>query len=135
MSKEKQGNKLSLSLFREMLKNSGKLSAMLWKEKRGEIVMLGFVFLVVSAAPFLQSGSRGLLINELVNNTGSGTISSYLLLLVGVLILATLIPSVLFTIQNYLSKLFWFFLDEKIETLIIKKKGGTRCCYPRKPRT
>jgi ATP-binding cassette subfamily B protein len=123
MNKEKQDNKLSLSLFREMLKNSGKLSAMLWREKRSEIVLLGLVFLVVSAAPFLQSGSRGLLINELVNIAGSGTISSYLLLLIGVLILATLIPSVLFTIQNYLSKLFWFFLDEKIETLIIKKKG------------
>lgn len=123
MDKEKQEQKLSLSLFREMLKNSVKLTAMLWREKRGEIILLGFVFLVVSAAPFLRSGSRGLLINELVKIAGSGTMSSYLLLLVGVLILATLIPSVLFTIQNYLSKLFWFFLDEKIETLIIKKKG------------
>ena len=123
MDKEKQEHKLSLSLFREMLKNSVKLTAMLWREKRGEIILLGLVFLVVSAAPFLQSGSRGLLINELVKIAGSGTTSSYLLLLVGVLILATLIPSILFTIQNYLSKLFWFFLDEKIETLIIKKKG------------
>jgi len=123
MNKDKQENKLSLSLFREMLKNSAKLSAMLWKEKRGGVIALGFVFLVVSAAPFLQSGSRGLLINELVKITGSGAVSSYLLLLVGVLILATLIPSVLFTIQSYLSKLFWFFLEEKFETLVIRKKG------------
>src|SRR3990167_6745054 len=123
MNKDKQENKLSLSLFREMLKNSAKLSAMLWKEKRGGVIALGFVFLVVSAAPFLQSGSRGLLINELVKLTGTSTVSSHLLLLVGVLILATLIPSVLFTIQSYLSKLFWFFLEEKFETLVIRKKG------------
>ncbi|MEK7596128.1 MAG: hypothetical protein AAB564_01070 [Patescibacteria group bacterium] len=106
MNKEKQENKISFSLFREMLKNSVKLSAMLWKEKKSEVIALGFIFLVVSAAPFLQSGSRGLLINELVKIAENGTASSFLLFLAGMLILATLIPSVLFTIQNYLSKLF-----------------------------
>src|SRR3990167_3705263 len=109
MDKEKQEQKLSLSVFREMLGNSARLSAMIWKENKGSVIALGLVFLIVSAAPFLQSGSRGLLINELVEITGSGTASSYLLLLVGVLILATLVPSVLFIIQNYLSKLFYFF--------------------------
>lgn len=96
---------------------------MVWKEKKGSVIALGFVFLIVSAAPFLQSGSRGLLINELVEIAGNGTVSSYLLLFVGVLILATLIPSVLFTISNYLSKLFYFFLEEKFDTLVIQKKG------------
>ena len=123
MNKEKQEQKLSISAFREMLKNSIRLSAMMWRERKGGIIGLGLVFLIVSAAPFLQSGSRGLLINELIKIAGSGGVSSYLFILVGVLILATLIPSILFTIQNYLSKLFWFFLEEKFETLVIQKKG------------
>ena len=123
MDREKQEQKLSLSVVREMLGNSARLSAMIWKENKGSVIALGLVFLIVSAAPFLQSGSRGLLINELIKITGSGTASSYLLLLVGVLILATLIPSVLFTVQNYLSKLFYFFLEEKFDTLVIQKKG------------
>lgn len=123
MDKEQQQNKLSLSVFREMLQNAARLSAMIWKEKKGTVIALGFVFLIVSAAPFLQSGSRGLLINELIDIAGSGHINSYLFLLVGVLIVATLIPSVLLTIQNYLAKLFWFFLEEKFEILAIKKKG------------
>lgn len=123
MNKEKQEQKLSISAFREMLKNSVRLSGMMWKERKGGIIGLGLVFLIVSAAPFLQSGSRGLLINELIKIAGSSGVSSYLFILVGTLILATLIPSILFTIQNYLSKLFWFFLEEKFETLVIQKKG------------
>jgi len=123
MNKEKQEQKISISAFREMLKNSIRLSAMMWKEKKGGIIGLGLVFLIVSAAPFLQSGSRGLLINELIKIAGNSGVSSYLFILVGILILATLIPSILLTIQNYLSKLFWFFLEEKFETLVIQKKG------------
>ncbi len=123
MDREKQEQKLSLSIFREMLGNIARLSAMIWKENKGSVIALGFVSLIVSVAPFLQSGSRGLLINELIKITGSGTVNFYLFLLVGGLILATLIPSVLFTIQNYLSKLFYFFLEEKLDTLVIQKKG------------
>ncbi|MEK7078517.1 MAG: ABC transporter ATP-binding protein [Patescibacteria group bacterium] len=122
MDKEKQ-EKLSFSVFREMLRNSVRLSAMIWKENKGSVIALGLVFLIVSAASFLQSGSRGLLINELVKIAGTGVVGSYLFILVGVLILATLIPSVLFTVQNYLSKLFYFFLEEKFDTLVIQKKG------------
>lgn len=106
-----------------MWDNSKKLNALIWKEKRGGVIALALVFLIVSAAPFLQSGSGGLLINELVKISGSGRASSHLFLLVGILIGATLVPSVFFTIQNYLSKLFYFFLEEKFETLVIKKKG------------
>ena len=106
-----------------MLRNSVRLSAMIWKENKGSVIALGLVFLIVSAASFLQSGSRGLLINELVKIAGTGVVGSYLFILVGVLILATLIPSVLFTVQNYLSKLFYFFLEEKFDTLVIQKKG------------
>lgn len=123
MDEDKQENKLSFSLLHEMLQNSAKLSAMLWKEKKREVIALGFVFLIFSAAPFLQSGSRGLLINELVKITGGSTVSPYLLLLVGVLILSALIPSVLSTIQDYFQRLFWLFLEEKFETLVIQKKG------------
>ncbi|MDP3697647.1 MAG: hypothetical protein Q8R55_06605, partial [Candidatus Taylorbacteria bacterium] len=120
---ENQENKFTFFIFKEMLKNSTRLSAIIWKENKSRVITLGFVFLIVSAAPFLQSSSLGLLINELIKITGSGSVEPYLFILVGVLILATLIPSVLFTIQTYLLKLFYFFLEEKFETMIIQKKG------------
>lgn len=123
MSEEKPTGKFSVSIFRQMLKNSMRLSAMIWKEKRGSIIILGFLFLAVSAGPFVQSGTHGMLINELVKTANSGRIGFYLLLLVGAVILANLILSWLFAWQNYLAKLFWLFLEEKFEMLVMGKKG------------
>lgn len=120
---ENQENKFSFSVFKEMLQNSTRLSSIIWKEKKRQVILLSLVFLVVSGTPFIQSGSRGLLINELVRIAGSSQISSYLFVLMGILILAALIPSIFSTFQNYLSKLFWFFLGEKFEIMIIKKRG------------
>lgn len=127
---ENQENKFSFSVLKEMLRNGARLSSMIWKEKKGQVILLGLVFLIVSGTPFIQSGSRGLLINELVRIAGSAQVSSYLFVLIGVLILATLIPSVLLTFQNYLSKLFWFFLGEKFETLTISVKMNYLINYP-----
>lgn len=123
MSEEKQIDKFSVPVFRQMLKNSMRLSALIWKERRGSIIVLGFLFLAVSAGPFVQSGTHGLLINELVKTVGSGRIGFYLLVLVGAVIWANLILSWLFVWQNYLAKLFWLFLEEKFEMLVMGKKG------------
>ncbi|HXF44369.1 MAG TPA: ABC transporter ATP-binding protein [Candidatus Paceibacterota bacterium] len=120
---ENTKQKISLPIFKELIKNSFRLTKIIWKEKKGQVTLLALVFLVVSATPFLQSGSRGLLINELVNIAGSGTVTAYLFWLIAILIFASLIPSILFTIQNYLSKLFWFYLEAKFEVEVIKKRG------------
>lgn len=114
---------LRISIFREMLKNSIRISRMVWIEKKGSVVALALVFLFVSTTPFLQSGSRGLLINELIKISGSGSTGQNLLLLIAVLILSLFIPTVMFAVQNYLSRLFWYFLMERFELMIIQKKG------------
>lgn len=123
MADNKQKKKITFSLFLEMVKNGSRLSAITWKEKSGGVIALVLIFFVVSAAPFLQSGSRGLLINELVKYSGGGTVGPLFFLLVGVLILATFIPSLLFAVQSYLLKTFWLFLEETFEVLVIRKKG------------
>jgi len=123
VNKEAEKEKLSFFVFRDMFVNTKRLSAMVWREKKGVVILMSLVFLIVSAAPFLQSGSRALLINELVNIAGEGTPSPYILLLIGVLILATLIPSMLYAVQNYIQKLFWFFLGEKFDVLVLEKQA------------
>lgn len=114
---------LKISIFREMLKNSIRISRMVWIEKKGSVLILAFVFLIVSTTSFLQSGSRGLLINELVRISGSGRTDHNLFLLIVVLVLSLFIPTVMFAVQNYLSRLFWYFLMERFELMIIQKKG------------
>lgn len=112
-----------LSIFGEMLKNSFRISGMVWKEKKAGVLVLAFVFLIVSTTPFLHSGSRALLINELVRISGSGRIDHYLILLVIILILSLFVPAMMFALKNYLSRLFWFFLMERFELMITCKKG------------
>jgi len=78
--------KISLPIFKELVKNSFRLTEMIWKEKKSQILLLAFISLLVSATPFLQSASHALLINELVNIAGSGKVNTYLFWLVALLI-------------------------------------------------
>ena len=114
---------LKLAIFGEMLKNSLRISRMVWKEKRGGVLALAFVFFIVATAPFLHSGSRALLINELIRISGTGRIDNRLILLVSVLILSLFIPAMLLAVQNYLSRLFWYFLMERFELMVVCKQG------------
>lgn len=122
MEKDKS-KKLSLSIVKELAKNSWRISSMIWKEKKWVVLALVFILIFISAAPFAQSGSRGLLINELINIAGSGNFSYYLALIIIALILATIIPAAFQHLQNYFSITFWFYLNEKFEIMILKKKG------------
>ncbi|NQU83620.1 MAG: ABC transporter ATP-binding protein [Parcubacteria group bacterium] len=115
--------KISFSVFREILNNSIRLSKIVWKEKRGVSVALIFIFLIFSATPFLHSGSQGLLINELVKILENKEVTSYLFWLIVLLVSANILPSICIIFIGYLTKLFWFFLEEKFQLLITKKKG------------
>lgn len=96
---------------------------MLWKEKKALTVVMIFLFVIVSASPFLQSGARGLLINELIKIAGHGTVTRNLLLAVLLIVIAGLVQPLANTIQTYVLKLFWFFLDEKIDMMVVEKRG------------
>ena len=115
--------KFSWSVWRELLHNSARIMRIVWASKKTMVIGMVLVFIFVSAAPFIQSGSRGLLINELVRTAGNGVVTSQLVVLIAVLILAGIIPTFLYTVQAYFSRLFYFFLGEKFEILIIERLG------------
>ena len=58
--------KFSFVAIREMAQNSLRLAKILWKEKKGTTLAIGFLLLFVSILPFFASGVRGLVINEWV---------------------------------------------------------------------
>lgn len=124
MDKNKENNnKISFSAFWGIIKNSRRLSKMIWKEKKGMIIAIVFVFLILSFSPFLQSGTQGLLINELISIEKNGEINYYLALLISAVALFMFIPEIFRKLQEYLSQLFFLFMGEKFEILAIKKKG------------
>lgn len=120
---KKRNNKILFLTFWEIFRNSRQLSKMIWKEKKSMIIAIIFVFLILSFSPFLQSGTQGLLINELISIEKNGEINYYLALLISAAALFMFIPEIFRKLQEYLSQLFFLFLGEKFEILTIKKKG------------
>ncbi|TSD02732.1 MAG: ATP-binding cassette, subfamily B, bacterial [Parcubacteria group bacterium Athens0714_16] len=123
MGKEEKKEKISFLAIEQMIENTIRLLKVVWIEKKKMMIVLFSIFIVISATPFLKSGSNGLLINELVNVTKSGEPSSSLFWLIALVISSNLLPSFLYTIEGYINKVFWFFLEEKFEFMIIEKKG------------
>ncbi len=116
-------NKFSFDIFKDMVRNGLRLTRLVWAEKKGTIIGLTAVFLVISATPFIQSGASGLLINTLVKDAGTGVLDPTIIWLMAVVILATFVPSVLSAVRDYLSKTFWFFMEARFDTMVIQKKG------------
>lgn len=124
MTDEERRSGFSFVVIRELAANSKRVLGIVWGERRGLVLALLGTLIVLSASPFLISGSRGFLINELVRNIGALPVIPRTLLLALILFVAAGIIGPIFrTVQNYVTKLFWFFLEEKFELLILKKRG------------
>ena len=123
MDPEEDCKKISMSAIRELIKNTVRVNKMLWKERKGTVLALLFFGLIISAMPFIRSGSQGLLINELIVFAGGGQISSYLAWIITVFVIAAITPSALFALQQYFMQLFRFFIEEKFDLELVKKKG------------
>lgn len=121
---DKETKKILPSVFRDLVRNSIRLIAIVWSERRGAVVLLALVFIVVSGTIFLQAGSRGLLINELAAATHGNASSTRITFFIALMIAASIIPTLLSAIQSYLSKLFSFFLEEKFNILLLEKRGA-----------
>ena len=106
-----------------MLMNGWRLCMLVWKARKKMVIGVLLVFTALSAVPFLQSGVRALLVNNLIAATQGGGINTNLWWLLAALIATTALPPILFTVQSYLSRLFWFFLDEHIQLIAVIKKG------------
>jgi ATP-binding cassette subfamily B protein len=111
-------------IFREMFRNSVRISGMLWRDHKGKVVALGSLSAFVALFPFVSSGALALLINELVNAAGIHTFTPSLVWLVALLIAASVVPQFLFAWQDYIGRIFWFSLQEKIELLVIERRGA-----------
>jgi len=111
------------SAISQTISYSFRLSQMLWREKKVLTLGLIFLFVIVSASPFLQSGARGFLINELIRIAGHDTVTRNLFWAVLFILAAGILQPLANTIKTYILKLFWFFLDEKIDMMVVEKRG------------
>lgn len=120
---------------RELFHNSVRLSSMIWKEKKANLLAIVLVFSAAAATPSLESGARALLINELIHSVGMGYLSSSLVWYLLLAVAASILPDIFFTIQLYLSKIFYFYLESKFELDILKKKADIDIAVHENPKS
>lgn len=139
--KQKWLSLISLKPFRELLRplgellrNNRRMLGLVWRDGKKLIIALSLFFGVVSIAPLLQAGARGLLINELVRSAGSGTVGAVLIGYAALVGAAMLIPTLVFPVQSFFDRKFYFFLDEKIQLLLLKKQGEVDMAHYEDPK-
>lgn len=115
--------KISLSVFSAMLRDTKRITGIIWKERKGLVIGLIFILILLSFLPFLSSGAVGLLINELVRVAGNNKITNGLLLFGILFASASFLIPFFRTVQLYFANQLRFFLQEKLEILIVSKKG------------
>ena len=120
---QKQPSFLSFAPFKELLRNNRRTLGLVWQEGRWLIIALSLIFGVISVAPLLQAGVRGLLINELVRSAGGGAVGATLFGYIVLLGAAMLIPTLVSPVRNFFDRKFFFFIDEKIHLTLLKKQG------------
>ena len=74
---------------------------------------------------FLQNVSTAFFVNELVQGAGKGQSISWSLIVSGaLLVVSTTLPIFIYPLSEYVWRLIWFFLDERIQILIVGKLGA-----------
>ncbi|HEY4483004.1 MAG TPA: ABC transporter ATP-binding protein [Candidatus Paceibacterota bacterium] len=121
MEGEKKNN-VTRSAITEMLRNGRRVLGMAYRAKPGLMIGILIVFAIAAAAGFGSSGTRALLINELVALPGNGWSNSIILLLLATLLM-NILPDVIGQLQEYWRWKLWFVMEEELNVLLLKQRG------------
>ena len=115
----KQHNKFSL---KELLKNSFRITQILWQEQKLLIIGTGITILFSALLPFIRSWLSGQLINNLIKLIGTHSANESLWLLIGGIITISIASTSINTFQSYQAILLRHYIEEKFDLLILKKR-------------
>ena len=122
MDEKKQ--KFSISVLKELIKNTVRLSRIVWREERMLIAGTGVVYLILSFFSFAQSGAMALLINELVKTAGTGSFTANVFFFLILVIIAGFVPSILNISARYFEKILSFFLEAKFQSIVLEAQAS-----------
>ncbi|MBI4193099.1 MAG: ABC transporter ATP-binding protein, partial [Candidatus Colwellbacteria bacterium] len=106
-----------------MLTNWVRLLRLVLSEKKGLVVILSILTVCIALFPFIQSGAEALFINELARGAAVKTFPPLLLYAMVAVIASLIIRPLTNTLNDYLTKLLWFYNDEKLTVALLKKRG------------
>ncbi len=107
----------------QMFRNMIRITAMVWRKNKRLVLFSALMSAIMSAAPFFFAGSRGLLIDDLIAHTGSGSFASSIVFYLALTLASGLLMPISTAVAVYLEKYFYFELDEQFEFLIIKRQA------------
>ena len=107
-----------VSVAREIVRNTGRLGRLVWREDRGKICLIAVLHVLSSIFPFVQSGVWALFINELVRQAGSGVFDSALLQIAVIALVLQVLPSFFTIYQRFELILFEYKVEELLEMML-----------------
>lgn len=121
--KEKKA-KLSFKSVLSLFKNTRRIISLVWYERKKLITGIAALAVIEASLPFVVSGVRGKLINELVRIAGEGIMSDPLIWWLIAFVITLIIPAIFSVLDMFSYQMFVYFIEEKFEMLIISKKGA-----------
>lgn len=131
---ESTHKKFTVASVREMISNAFRLGEMIWKDKKKLVVGFLFVSIVSSLFPITNAAVRGGLINELIVTSQAHAISHTLLLFTFLTLFVSLISSLVNALDWYLDRLFYLYLEEMTQLMIIRKLGSLDVAHFESPK-
>ncbi|MCE9644163.1 ABC transporter ATP-binding protein/permease [Candidatus Parcubacteria bacterium] len=116
-------NKVSLSALPELWRNSLRLTRIVWTDRPGMVLTMLGVLALASLTPFLQNGVFALLLNVLTAEAHEHLFSYQITLYTLLFLFIALLTPLLYKLQGYISKLFYFYLGQKFELLVLSRRA------------
>jgi len=123
MQQNEENEKLSLGALREMWRNSVRLSRMVFRVRPWLVIGIFTLFALAAGLTYASSGLRALLINDLIGSAGSGVWSYSIIFLFGAVILARLLPDLVWQLRDYWNWIVWFLMEEQFNVLVLHKRS------------
>ena len=115
--------KSSTENFKDLLRNTVRISKILWQEMPWFLFIMVFLTVIIGALPVFASRAMGTLIDKIIIATKTGSISVVLPTLV-IFAILTALPSIIRIIRDYYDRHMFLRMQDHLELMALKKRGS-----------
>jgi len=115
--------KSSTENFKDLLRNTVRISKILWEEMPWFLFIMVFLTVIIGALPVFASRAMGTLIDKIIIATKTGSINVVLPTLV-IFAILTALPSIIRIIRDYYDRHMFLRMQDHLELMALKKRGS-----------
>lgn len=114
---------IQFGVLRTMMGNGLRLMRMVLGDKPWFFIALALVWGIIAGAPFIGAWIRGVFIDHLISANAVQAFTSQTIILTSLMLLVSVLPDFLNTIQLFYTKILFLRMEEKLTHIVIKKAG------------